>query len=157
MATVTIDTVDDVNNTVTTTSGASFQNQQSVYRFGFKVGGDYIDPKNFTVSAANGSLASSVTWDGIAWAASFDDLTVTPVSAAADHFYYVAIRNESTAEDTYSFLITGSDDVLYMASKTIPSSVLDEPGKFISVKSINATKPALAPAPGIIDEPIKVL
>lgn len=156
-ASVTIDTVDDVNNIVTTTSGANFENQQSVYRFSFKEGGNYIEPKAFTVSSANLSLASSIAWNGSAWASTYDEIEVTPASAAGDHLYYVAIRNESTASDTYTFRITGSDDVLYVASQAIPSGVLDTPGKFISAKNINATKTAMAPSPGIIDEPEKIL
>ena len=151
IASVTIDTVDDLNYTITTTGTASFQNQQSVYRFGFKTGGDYFDPKSFTVSAAGGQLVQSISWNGTAWAADYGNISVTPASAPGDHFYYVSLRNDQTSDDTYSFIITGSDDVLYMASKPIPSSVLAAPGKFISAKNINATKPDFKPAGGSTD------
>ena len=156
-ASVTIATVDAGNHTVTTTSGATFAHQQSVYRFGFKVSGDYIDPKSFTVSAAGGKLVQSMSWNGSAWTPLYDDISVTPASAPGDHFYYVSLRNDQTSDDVYSFTITGSDDVLYMASKNIPASVLDAPGKFISAKSVNATKPDFAPASGSVDDPAEVL
>jgi len=155
-ATVTIDTVDDVNHTITTTGNASFGNQQSIYRFGFKVGGNFIDPKSFTVSASNGALVTGRAWNGSSWASSFGSISITPASAAADHFYYSSIRNESTDEDSYGFIVTGEDDALYLGTKTIPASVLDVPGKFISAKNITISKPALAPASGEIDDPINV-
>lgn len=144
VAAVTVDTID--GSLITTTTGASFANQQSIYRFGFKVGGEYIDPKEFQVSASGGQLVQSVSYEGGAWTPLFGPLTVTPASAPGDHFYYVAIRNDHTSDDTYTFTITGSDDALYMASKAIPGSVLDAPGKFISAKNITATQPRFSPS-----------
>ena len=41
-ATLTISEVNNVNNTVITNGTAAFQNEQSVYRFGFKDSGNYI-------------------------------------------------------------------------------------------------------------------
>ncbi len=154
-ATVTISEI--IGNQVTTTAGAHFENQQSVYRFGFKDGETYIDPKSFTVSASNGALVTGCAWNGSAWSSSFGALTITPASAAADHFYYTSIRNESTVEDSYGFVVTGSDDALYMGTKTIPASVLDVPGKFISAKSISVSKPDFAPASGDVSDPAAVL
>ena len=156
-ASVTIATVDALNYTVSTTGIANFQNQQSIYRFGFKVGGDYIDPKAFTVSSAAGQLVQNMSWNGSAWAADYGNISVTPASAPGDHFYYVSLRNDQTTDDTYNFTITGSDDVLYMASKAIPASVLASPGNFISAKNINAIKPDFAPASGSVDDPAEVL
>ena len=142
-ATVTIASIS--GSTVTTTGKASFSNEQSVYRFGFKVSGNYIDPKDFTVSAEGGQLVQSLSYEGGAWTPAYGALTVTPSSAPADHFYYVALRNDSTAADTYTFIITSSDDKLYMASKGIPNTVLDTPGKFISAKNITAVQPGFNP------------
>lgn len=156
-ASVTIATVDDVNHTITTTASANFQNQQSIYRFGFKDGENYFDPKDFTVSATGGKLVQSMSWNGSAWTPLYGNIGVTPASAPGDHFYYVSLRNDQTSDDTYNFTITGSDDALYMASKNIPNSVLDVPGKFISAKSVNATKPDFAPASGSVDDPLEVL
>lgn len=156
-ASVTIGSVDELNHTITTNGTASFQNQQSIYRFGFKVSEVYIDPKSFTVSAAGGKLVQSMGWNGSAWTADYGDISVTPASAPGDHFYYVSLRNDQTSDDTYNFTITGSDDALYMASKNIPNSVLDAPGKFISAKNITATKPDFAPAGGEVSDPAAVL
>ena len=144
-------TVSAINGVAVTTTKANFANQESIYRFGFKVSGDYIDPKAFTVSAAGGQLVQSMSWNGSAWAADYGNISVTPASAPGDHFYYVSLRNDQTSDDTYNFTITGSDDALYMASKNIPSSVLDTPGKFISAKNITATKPDFSPAGGSTD------
>ena len=157
-ASVTIATVDDGNHTITTTASANFLNQQSIYRFGFKVSGDYIDPKAFTVSAAGSKLVQSMSWNGSTWAPLYGNIGVTPASAAGDHFYYVSLRNDQTTDDTYTFTITGSDDVLYMAYKVIPGTVLDSP-RFISVKNITATKPNFAPgiASGEVSNPLEVL
>ena len=144
-------TVSAINGAAVTTTKANFANQESIYRFGFKVSGDYIDPKSFTVSAAGGKLVQSMSWNGSAWAPLYGNIGVTPASAPGDHFYYVSLRNDQTTDDTYNFTITGSDDALYMASKNIPNSVLDAPGKFISAKNITATKPDFSPAGGTTD------
>ena len=144
-------TVSAINGVAVTTTKANFANQESIYRFGFKVSGDYIDPKAFTVSAAGGQLVQSMSWNGSAWTADYGNISVIPSSAPGDHFYYVSLRNDQTTDDTYNFTITGSDDALYMASKAIPTSVLDAPGKFISAKNINATKPDFSPAGGSTD------
>ena len=149
-ATATV-SVSSISGSSVTTSAASFANGQSVYRFGFKVSGNYIDPKSFTVSAAGGNLVTGRVLGAGAWSSCFGNLTVTPVSAPTDHFYYVAIRNESTDADTYSFSIIGSDDALYLASKAIPNTVLDAPGKFISAKSVNAILSDFSPAGGSTD------
>ena len=150
-ATVTVSAVDDVNHTISTDGTASFLNQQSIYRLGFKAEENYIDPKSFSVNAAGGKLVQSISWNGSAWTPVYGSLDITPASAPGDHFYYVSIRNESTSADTYGFVITGSDDALYLASKAIPNTVLDAPGKFISAKSITASKPDFSPAEGTTD------
>ena len=149
-ATVTVRTVDPANYVITTT-GAIFRNEQSIYRFGFKVGESYFDPKDFTVSAAGGKLVTNRTLSGSAWTPAYGGITVTPAAAPGDHLFSVSLRNDQTTEDTYSFIITGSDDALYMATKAIPAEVLDAPGKFISAKSISATQPSFTAESGTTD------
>lgn len=144
-------TVSAINGAAVTTTKANFANQESIYRFGFKVSEVYIDPKSFTVSAAGGKLVQSMSWTGSAWTADYGDISVTPASAPGDHLFYVSLRNDQTTEDTYSFIITGSDDALYMATKNIPAEVLDAPGKFISAKSISATQPNFTAESGTTD------
>jgi hypothetical protein len=109
------------------------------------------------VSATGGKLVQSMSWNGSAWTPLYGNIGVTPASAPVDHFYYVSIRNDQTTDDTYNFVITGSDDALYMASKGIPGTVLDVPGKFISAKNITATKSDFAPAGGSVSDPEAVL
>lgn len=156
-ATASITVASKNGNAITTTGGANFQNQQSIYRFGFKVGNGYINPKTFSVSAAGGLLVQSMSWSAGAWKPAFGILTVTPVSSPGDHFYYVSLRNDNTAADTYSFVITGQDDALYLATKAIPADALSAPGKFISAKSITTTKANFAATSGDISNPSEVL
>ena len=149
-ATVTINEL--LGTEVTTTADARFQNQQSVYRFGFKEGANWVDIKFFTISAAKGKLAQTVTYQNDAWTSVWGGITVTPAAAPADHFYYVSLRNDATEQDTYSFLITGSDYALYTATKDVPAALLDAPGRFISAKEIAAAKTGFAPASGAVSQ-----
>lgn len=144
--------VNGISGNNITTSGAVFANEQSIYRFGFKNGSSYIDPKDFVVSANGGKLVQSLNLSGSTWTPTYGSITVTPSATPADHFYYVSLRNESTTDDTYRFIVIGSNDALYLASKAIPASVLNVPGKFISAKEIAVSQPSFAPASGIIDK-----
>ena len=155
VATATVKSV--VGTTVQTEGSVTFRNQQSVYRFGFTRGGNAYDPKDFTISAAGGKLVQSFGYSS-GWAPAYGDITVTPASAPGDHLYYVSLRNESTAADTYNFQITGSDDALYFATKSIAADKLGEQGKFLSATGIAVSQPAFAPAPsGVIEAPENVL
>jgi len=142
MATINVASVD--NGTVVPAANAVFSNQQSIYRLGF-VDNGYLDPREVTIFATGGKLVRSVSYEGAAWTQAFGWINVVPAAAAADHFYYVSLRNDSTAADTYSFSIIGSDFALYTAAKNIPADALDVPGKFISAKDISATKANFAP------------
>lgn len=146
-ASVTVATVDNMAKTITTTGGASFVNQQSMYRFGFLLGGagEKIEIKEFTVSSANNALVQTRTWSGDAWIDNPGSITVTAASALT--LPYASLRNTRVGSgngDTYSFSVIGSDDALYLGSKDIPSSVMDTHGKFISAQSISVTKSAMA-------------
>ena len=145
-------TIDDISGSAVTTTKATFANEQSIYRFGFKNGSSYIDPKDFVVSANGGKLVQRLNWNGSTWTPTYGSITVTPAAAPTDHFYYVSLRNDGTAEDTYRFIVIGANDALYLATKTIPADVLDIPGQFISAKSIAVTQPSFAPASGPIDK-----
>ena len=147
MATISIASID--NGTVVPASTAVFSNQQSIYRLGFKDTDNenaYLDPREVTIVATGGKLVQSVSYQESAWTPTFGWITVIPAAAAADHFYYVSLRNDSTAADSYSFSIIGSDYALYTAAEPIPADVLDAPGKFISAKNISASKASFAPA-----------
>lgn len=150
-------TVTGVSGNAVSTTYAHFANVESIYRFGFKLNGSYIDPKSFTVSAAGGKLVQTMSWVGSEWTPAYGSISVTSPSAPADHFFYVSIRNDQTTDDTFNFVITGSDDALYMATKDIPGRLLEAPGKFNSAKSIIVTQPSFAPASGAINDSGDVL
>ena len=155
-ASVTVATVDDVNRTITSTGNASFKNQQSMYRFGFKVGGagEKIEIKEFTVSSANNALVRTCTRSGNTWIDTPGGITVTAASTLT--LPYVSLRNTLVGTptssqidaneiiDTYSFSVIGSDDALYFGSRGIPAQVMDTHGKFISAQSIAITKADMA-------------
>lgn len=150
-------TVTGVSGNAVSTTYAHFANVESIYRFGFKLNDNYIDPKSFTVSAAGGKLVQTMSWVGSEWTPAYGSISVTSPSAPADHFFYVSIRNDQTTDDTFNFVITGSDDALYMATKDIPGRLLEAPGKFNSAKSIIVTQPSFAPASGAINDSGDVL
>ena len=152
IATVSIDALDTSNNTITTTA-ASFENQQSIYRFAFRKSSSAFSIKDFKVSSAGNRIVSEMTLGGTP---TLGGLTVTPASATADPLF-VSIRNTGTAEDTYNFIVTGSDDALYDVSKQIPARVLDVPGKFISATTMDLTQPSFAPASGTVSTSTEVL
>lgn len=152
-ATVTVATVDNTNLTITTTGGADFANQQSMYRFGFKVGGagDAIAIKGFTVSSVNNALVRSRTWSGSAWTDTPGSITVNidgtkalPYASLRNTLVSPSNPNDNTIVDTYSFSVIGSDDALYLGEKGIPGKVMTVQGKFISAASITITKSNLA-------------
>ena len=147
-ATVTVATVDDVNKVITVNSAADFENQQSIYRFGFKVGGqgDAIPVKSFAVSPEYGSflLRRGTYGNDSGWYYNFGPISVNAVSGTLT-MPYVALRNhiatpDNTWDDIYHFSVIGADDALYLGEKTIPNSVLKEQGKFISAKSVSVEK-----------------
>ena len=145
-ATVTVASVDDVNKVITTTSGADFENQQSIYRFGFKINGtgDAIPVKGFTVSPTNGAFVHTRNYYGDYWGETYSPITVNVASGTLT-MPYVALRNHmanssNTLDDTYHFSVIGADDALYLGQKDIPNSVLKEQGKLISAKSVSVSK-----------------
>lgn len=154
LATVKVQNIGEGGNV--STSNAYFANQQSIYRFGFKVGENCFDPKSFTVGAAGGRLVRNVSSAG-AWIPTYGTLSVTPSAVSADHFYYVSLRNDCTAADIYNFVLTGSEYALYLATKAIPATVLAAPGKFISVKNVSAVKADFSPGGGTISSSENVL
>ena len=145
-ATATV-TVEAVSGTSVTTTPASFTNGQSIYRMGFKAGESYIDPVEFTVSTSVGKLVQSLQWENSAWTPTYGKLTVIPTAATSDHYYYMALRNESTDDDTYNFVVIGADQALYLSSIALPASALEIP-RFISARNIAAVQPSFAPAYG---------
>lgn len=148
-AALSVSAIDDVNMTITTTAPASFTNEQSVYRFGFKVdgAGEAIAVKSFTITSNRGKLVLDREYSGSKWVSNYGSLTVESSSAPTDNIYYVSLRNENTTEDdTYSISVVASDNALYQGEKTIASSNLIN-GIFLGAKSLNVSGKKFAPAP----------
>ena len=148
MATVTVANIS--NNAITTKGSATFQNQQSIYRFSFKVGDSTpFDPEDFTISASGNTIVQRFTYDNSAWTAvlgkslsvKYPDNTDKPT----DHFYYVSLRNEKTDGETYNFTLHDSNSALYMGSRTIPNAEHDLNGRFFSAQDITVTQSRFAP------------
>lgn len=147
-ASVTVNEIEDVANgkRVTTTADATFVNEQSVWRFGFKVGETAINVNAFSVASDHGKLVQSRNWDGSAWISAYGALSVTPV-AATDTLLYLAVRNENdkTEEnDILSFYVFCEDDnALYTGTQTLSGAKLSQ-GRFLSAPAVSVTKSNLA-------------
>ena len=141
MATVTVGAIS--GTTVTTTADARFENQQSIYRFGFGTSGS-LAAREFTVMSANGKLVQSVSYEGGAWTPAFGPITVKP-TVPSDNFYYVALQNGSTGADTYSFVIVDDSHKLHLTTKAISADNLGN-GKFLTSTSIDAPAASFTPS-----------
>ena len=156
----------DTNYYKYSTTGATFRNQQSIYRFGFNDGSGLVNFREFTIYAGHDKLVTSrsplekdifyptISTQGVgldpdtphcAYDTKYGPLTVTPGDVQPDDkFYYVSIRNEyvgsATEADRYTFVAYDTDGALYTGYKDIPASVLNTHGRFISAKSVAVTK-----------------
>lgn len=135
-ATVTIKEITASN--ITTTSSATFENQQSIYRFGFLHGGYTIPAEKVMITSNQNMLTKSVNAVSgsntyfTSGEAMTVDLKTTP---SAGELIYVAVRNgNTTQDDTFSFTIYDVNGATYKGSKTIPSGKLSSP--FVSAKTI---------------------
>ena len=144
-ATVTVATVDNVNKVISTTSGANFENQQSIYRFMFKMLGnsETVPVKSFRLKTSRQMLVRSRVWSAGSWTDNFGSIDVTVPSGTLT-MPYVSIRNtfaspsSGTQTDLYQFSVIGADDALYLGSHIIPNFM--EQGKFISAKNVIVEK-----------------
>lgn len=139
-ATVTIKEI--TASSITTSSSADFQNQQSIYRFGLLHGGNTIPAETVLITSSQGKLAKSVNAVSKAttYFTSIDPLTVNiPAAPSAGELIYVAVRNDNTTEDdTFSFTVYDGDGATYKGSKTIPSTSLTKP--FVSAKNVSLNR-----------------
>lgn len=158
-ATLTVTDINDGTHTITVSIASAFAQQQSIYRFGFKVGGagDPIEVKSFTFSSNQNKLVRERTYGASDWESNYGPLTVTSVAAPAGNLYYASVRNENTTnEDTYSFSVIGSNDALYTGTKVIPVGKLGN-GKFLG-PAVTINQKVMAPAAtGKISSELEVL
>ena len=157
-ASLTIDTVDDVNHVLTVDSKATFKNQQSVFRFGFKVGGagEPIAVSSFTVSAAEGKLVRSRAFSAGSWASTFGSVTVEPTTVPGN-LYYTSLRNENTTTaEVLSFsVIRSSDSALLEGTKDVPVEALGD-GLYLTA-NVSVSQKTLAPSATTISDELEVL
>lgn len=141
---VTIESIE--SGQITTTKSTTFENQQSIYRFGFRYGtveGPTIRTKTLLLTSNQIKLAKTVNaiTGANTYFASGVPMTIelstalTADQAAAHELIYVAILNDNTTQDdTFSFTIYDADGATYRGSKTITSTHLASP--FVSAKTI---------------------
>ena len=141
---VTIESITDTQ--ITTTKSVNFENQQSIYRFGFRYGtadGPTILTKTLKLTSNQNKLANTVDarTGANTYFASGVPMTIelspalTAEQADANALIYVAIRNDNTSQaDTFSFEIFDNDGATYKGSKEIPADKLSSP--FVSAKTI---------------------
>ena len=141
---VTIESIE--SGQITTTKSTTFENQQSIYRFGFRYGaidGPTIRTKTLLLTSNQIKLAKTVDakTKEKTYFESGEPMTVelstalTADQAAAHELIYVAILNgNTTQDDTFSFTIYDADGATYRGSKTITSTHLASP--FVSAKTI---------------------
>lgn len=157
-AIVTISSVDDVNNTVSA-SDATFENQQSIYKFAFSTGSP-LSVKSFTVSSPN--LVQTHSWSGSAWVDAAGPISLTVAGGSSLAEVYVSLRNTnagSSIDDAYAFSVVGEDNALYEGTKVIPGTVIESygKGKYLGT-TVAVSQKALAPAgSGTIDSELLVL
>ena len=96
-------TVSNISGTTLTASAATFTNEQSLVKFTLYDASSLslLDVNYITISAASGKLVKSYAVSGDAYTPVYGDLTIAPLSGTANEFY-VALRNNSNAPDTYT-------------------------------------------------------
>ena len=133
---VTIESIE--SDQITTTKSTTFENQQSIYRFGFRYGtdeGPTIRTKTLLLTSNQNKLAKTV--NAITGANTYfaAGVPMTIELSTANELIYVAIRNDNkSTADTFSFTIYDADGATYKGSKVIPQDKLARP--FVSAKTI---------------------
>lgn len=143
-ATVTVEsaTGTSTDGYTATTTKALFKNAQSMFRLAFSGLPTGVGVKSVTVSSAGGKLHTRNVSTG--------DVSITLDDAArtanGEGVVYAALRFDALGSgetDDVTFYVTGTDDVLYTATKTSPS------GGFANGKYYKSSI-TLAPAPTVL-------
>ena len=151
-ARVVVDAIENVSGgkQVTTTANATFANEQSVWRFGFKAGGNAIRVNYFSVASSHDKLVQSRMWNDNDWTSTYGILSVTPVSPT-DAMLYLAVRNENTnssENDILSFYVINDEgNALYTGTQTLSGAKLGN-GKFLSAPEVSVAKSDLGTQSG---------
>ena len=155
-AALQVASLDAATQTINVSSeSVQFTNEQSIYRFTFKVvggAGDGIPVKSFIVASNGGQLVRSRAYENGAWASVAGNLFVNTTLATAP--YLMSIRNENTAADKYTFSVVGDNNALYLGEKALNNGVVN--GKFYNA-TISVTQKAFTPGTGSIESAEDVL
>ena len=154
-AALQVASLDAATQTINVSSeSVQFTNEQSIYRFTFKVGGaGYgIPVKSFIVASEAGKLVRSRAYENSAWTSTVGNLFVNTTLATAP--YLMSIRNENTAADKYTFSVVGDNYALYIGEKALSNGVVD--GKFYNA-TVAVTLKAFTPGTGSIESADDVL
>lgn len=143
-ATVTVEsaTGTSTDGYTATTTKAQFKNAQSMFRLAFSGLPTGVGVKSVTVSSAGGKLHTRNVSTGNV-SITLDDAART---ANGEGVVYAALRFDALGSgetDDVTFYVTGTDDVLYTATKTSPS------GGFANGKYYKSSI-TLAPAPTVL-------
>ena len=147
-----VKSLDSDTQAITVTSEeAHFANQQSIYRFYFKVSGTAISVKSFIVASDGGKIVRSRSYDSD-WKSVFGNLFVNALSAQTPSL--VSIRNDNEGPERYTFSVVGDDNKLYLGEKAISGGV--ENSQFYNA-NITVEHKAFNPRSGSITEESEVL
>ena len=134
--------LDAATQTINVSSeSVQFTNEQSIYRFTFKVGGagDAITAKSFIVASDAGQLVRSRAYENSTWTSTVGNLFVNSTATAP---YLMSIRNENTGADRYTFSVVGSNNELYIGEKALTKGVNN--GKFYNA-TVSVTQKTFTP------------
>ena len=95
-------TVSNISGSDLTASAATFTNEQSLVKFTIldAANSSLLDVESLTISAASGKLVKSYAVSSYAYTPVYGDIVITPSAATSE--FYVALRNNSGAADTYT-------------------------------------------------------
>lgn len=128
-------TIKAITTNSITTSTADFENQQSIYRFGFRHGanGPTIRTKTVLLTSDRGQLARTVnaqTCVATHYATTEPMTIVLPVALTAAEananalIYFALLNDNKTQDDTFSFTIYDDDGATFKGTKLIPQTAL---------------------------------
>ena len=117
-ATLTVDAVGASEITLVSDE-VTFQTEQSVFNFGFKIGENYDAIQSVIIGSKKDKIAINRSFSAGSWTTTeFGAITVTPASNHSGDRYYVALRHEYDGQDdAFYFTVTGSDHALYTGSR----------------------------------------
>ena len=135
-------TISAISTTQMTTDRATttFENKQSIYRFGFLYSSNTIPSKTVLLTSSQGKLVKNVNMANgeKTFFTSNDPLTVNlSDTPTAGQLIYIAICNDANTnqKDDFSFTIYDDDGATYKGSKEIPPASLVK--HFVSAKTIS--------------------